>query len=87
MTPPFALELSTGLQIQCLLEDASQKIPGFTTRLKIEYEKKDLKGFKGTVEKEKQQAKRVPELYKVVKEKEDDGTETTVQKFGMCNIC
>ena len=79
------LELSTGKQMEALLEDAGKKIPGFCEKLRIVYEQKDLVGFQGTVAREKKAAKEVPDIYKVQKKKDEEtGKDVTVEK--MCKF-
>ena len=45
MVPPFKIQLMTGAEMTEVLKNAEEVLEGFTMKLKVEYDDKDLEGF------------------------------------------
>ena len=68
--------MHTGAEITEVLKNA-EIIEGFTTKLKVEYDDKDLEGLMATAQHEKLTSSQVPEI---VQEKTTTDTEGNVEK-------
>ena len=69
--------MHTGAEITEVLKNAEEVIEGFTTKLKVEYDDKDLEGLMATARREKLTSSQVPEI---MQEKVTTDTEGNVKK-------
>ena len=69
--------MHTGAEITEVLKNAEEVIEGFATKLKVEYDDKDLEGLMATARCEKLTSSQVPEI---VQKKMTTDTEGNVEK-------
>ena len=69
--------MHTGAEITEVLKNAEEIIDGFTTKLKVKYDDKDLEGLMATARREKLTSSQVPEI---VQEKTTTDAEGNVEK-------
>ena len=65
--------MHTGAEITEVLKNAEEMIEGFTTKLKVEYDDKDLEGLMATAQREKLTSSQVPEIVQEKTIKDADG--------------
>ena len=84
--PPITLWLSTGQQMDELIQNAERSYPMFTEKLKITYEDQDLEGLMKTAKREKAAATQIPKVLVTQVNKDQQGHEVKTKKFRKCNL-
>ena len=83
--PPIMLWLSTGQQMDELIQNVERSYQMFTEKLKITYDDEDLEGLMKTAKREKAAAQILKVLVRQVK-KDQQGHEVKTKKFRKCNL-
>ena len=65
--------MHTGAKITEVLKNAEELIEGFTTKLKVEYDDKDLEGLMATAQCEKLTSSQVPEIVQEQTRTDEEG--------------
>ena len=73
--------MHTGAKITEVLKNAEELIEGFTTKLKVKYDDKDLEGLMATARHEKLTSSQVPEIMQEQMRMDEEGNVEKEQVF------
>ena len=73
--------MHTGAEITEVLKNAEELIEGFTTKLKVKYDDKDLEGLMETAQREKLTSSQVPEIMQEQTRTDEEGNVKKEQVF------
>ena len=80
MVPPFKIQLMTGAEMMQVLQNA-EVLEGFTTKLKVEYDDKDLEGLMQMAQWEKLSLSQVLAIIQEQERKDEEGNVEREQVF------
>lgn len=85
-SPPVILEMSTGKQMDQMLDKCKIIIPALSLNLKIAFDDDSLGAIMETAKKEKENSAKIPDVFTEVKKKADDGSVVLDKEFSMCHF-